>query len=63
MNDLLERVRDELSRRNLYQVAVQTGISYGSVRSIAHGDTDPRWSTLSLIAEHLNIPQQESRDA
>jgi len=53
-----ERISSLRKKRGttLEKLAYEMGISKGNLSDIEHGKRDPRYSTLSAIAEGLEIP-------
>lgn len=53
-----ERISSFRKKRGitLEKLAYEMGISKGNLSDIEHGKRDPRYSTLSAIAEGLDIP-------
>lgn len=52
--DLLTRVRDALSDRNLSRVAAATGLHENTVRAIANGkNKNPTFETLQRLSTYL----------
>lgn len=54
--DTMGRIREALHKANLTHVHQATGLTIQQVRNIRDGvSTDPRWSTVQKLAEHLDL--------
>ena len=61
-DDLLERVRSELTRRRgeLREIAIAADMHYDTVRRIKSGANDPGYSKVQRLARHLGLVQSEA---
>lgn len=49
----IEEVRAALRDRRLMIVAIETNLSYPTIKSILDGRTSPRYETVKLLSDYL----------
>jgi len=49
----LEHIKEQLADSNLRKVAEACGLHYNVVTRLMKGDTDPRYSTVELLADYV----------
>ena len=58
----LEQIKEQLEDSNLRKVAQASGLHYNVVTRLMKGDTDPRYSTVELLADYIKARENNGQN-
>ena len=58
----LQQIREQLADSNLRKVAEACGLHYNVLTRLMKGDTDPRYSTVELLADYIKARENNGQN-